>query len=400
MVPAFELLTAASLAACAVRFGCAWKALPGTPRKEAANGTEGGKDGTFLPPVSILKPLRGVDDRMLDNLSDFCRLDYPEYEIVFCIQGASDPALRVARKVQAMHPRRDISLVTADCREGLNPKVNNMIPGYAAAKHPFVMISDSNVAPGAGYLREAVSHFRDPEVGMVTHLVRGVGARTLGARLEGQHLNSFILPSVCFLDRVLSMPCVVGKSMLMRRSDLEALGGLRGVKDYLAEDYVLGKRFRKAGKKVVVSSVPVDTVSAYRTVREFLSRHARWNRMRLSIAGPAYFAELLTNPVGLSIPMVAAAGGDPSSLRIAALVAAAKAGMDLGLFLRLGDRSSARWAFLGPARDLAALGLWFFPFFSRSVEWRGRTLRVARGSRLVPTGEEHSLEPAEGRAAG
>lgn len=399
-VLAFELLAAASLAACAIRFGFAWNALRKKPPGEKEHGTENGPAGAVLPPVSILKPLKGVDDRLLDNLAGFCRLDYPEYEIVFCVQGSSDPALRVVRKVKEMHPGRDVSIVVSDCREGLNPKVNNMIRGYAAARHPFVMISDSNVAPDAGYLREAVSHFRDPGVGMVTHLVRGVGAKTPGARLENQHLNSFVLPSVCLLDRMFSIPCVVGKSMLMRRADLDALGGLRGVKDHLAEDYILGERFRRAGKKVVVSSVPVDTVNAYRTVREFLSRHARWNRMRLSIAGPAYFAELFANPVGLALPMVAAAGADPSALRIAGLIVAAKAAMDLGLFLALGDRSSARWAFLGPARDLLAFGLWFSAFVSRTVEWRGQTLRITRGSRLVPEGGERVLEPGAEGAAG
>ncbi len=390
MILALELLAAASLAACILQFGCVWRSLRRTRRE----GTEGGSD---LPPVSILKPLKGVDDRLLDNLSDFCRLDYPEYEIVFCVQGASDPALRVARKVKEMHPGREISIVAADCREGLNPKVNNMIPGYAAAKHPFVLVSDSNVAPAPGYLREAMSHFRDPEVGLVSHLVRGVGAKTLGARLESQHLNTFILPSVCFLDRMFSLPCVVGKSMLMRRTDLEAVGGFRGVKDYLAEDYILGERFRKAGKKVVVSSAPVDTVNVYRTVRQFLSRHARWNRMRFSIAGAAYIGELLANPVGISVLMIAAAGGNAEAVRVAGGIAAAKTAMDAALLLRLGDRASARWAVLGPLRDLMAFGLWFSAFFSREVEWRGRTLRITGDSRLVPVGETPALEPeAEG----
>jgi ceramide glucosyltransferase len=346
-----------------------------------------------LPPVSILKPLKGVDDRLLDNLERFCRLDYPEYEVIFCIQGASDPALRVARKVKEAHPDRRIAIVVAECREGLNPKVNNMLPGYAAAKYPFLLISDSNVAPSPGYLREAVSHFRDPEVGLVSHLVRGVGARTLGARLESQHLNTFILPSVCLLDGMFSRQCVVGKSMLMRRADLDALGGLAGVKDYLAEDYILGERFRKAGWKVVVSSSPVDTVNVYRTVRQFLSRHARWNRMRVSIAGPAYFMELVTNPVGLSFILFAAAGGGPEAARLCVALAAAKAAMDAALLFRLGGMREARWAFLGPLRDAMAFGLWFFAFFSRNVEWRGRTLRIARGSRLVPIGELPAMEP-------
>jgi len=386
MILVLEFLVAASLAACALQFGSAWKALgAGRQRK--------GEDDGEMPPVSILKPLKGVDDRLLDNLESFCRLDYPEYEIVFCLQGASDPALRVARKVKEAHPGREISIVVADCREGLNPKVNNMMPGYAAAKHPFVLISDSNVAPDPGYLREAVSHFRDPEVGLVSHLVRGVGARTLGARLESQHLNTFILPSVCLLDRMFSMPCVVGKSMLMRRSDLEALGGLDAVKDYLAEDYILGERFRRAGKKVVVSSSPVNTVNVYRTVRQFLSRHARWNRMRFSIAGPAYFSELFTNPVAWSLLTVVSTAGDGDVLAAAGVVVAAKASMDAALLARLGERREAWRAYLGPLRDLLAFGLWFSAFYSRNVEWRGRTLRITRGSRLVPVAETPAMEP-------
>ena len=393
MTAAFEILVSASLAAAALQFLCAWKAL-----RAGRRGRPGAEDD--LPPVSILKPLKGVDDRLLDNLSGFCRLDYPKYEILFCVQGASDPALRVARKVKEAHPCAEISIVVADCRDGLNPKVNNMVPGYAAAKYPFVLISGSNVAPDPGYLREAAAHFRDPDVGLVSHVVRGVGAKTLGARLESQHLNTFILPSVCLLDAVFAMPCVIGKSMLMRRADFDALGGFSRVKDCLAEDYILGERFRAAGKKVVVSSRPVDAVHVYRTVRQFLSRHARWNRMRLSIAGPGYFAELFTNPVGLSVPMMAAAGGSGDSLLLAGFVAAAKVAMDTATLRMLGEPGAARWAFLGPARDLAAFGLWFSAFFSRNVEWRGQTLRICKGSRLVPVGEAPGMEPETEAAAG
>jgi ceramide glucosyltransferase len=393
MISLMECLVSASLAASTLQFGCAWKAL----RENRRRGPRADAD---LPPVTILKPLKGVDDRLLDNLSAFCRLDYPRYEIIFCLQGTSDPALRVARKVKESHPQREISIVASNCRDGLNPKVSNMIPGYAAARYPFVLISDSNVSPDPGYLREAISHFRDPDVGLVSHLVRGVGARSLGARLESQHLNTFILPSVRLLDVMFSLPCVIGKSMLMRRSDFDAVGGFRSVKDYLAEDYMLGERFRKAGKKVVVSSSAVDTVDVYRTVRQFLSRHARWNRMRFSIAGPAYFAELLANPVGLAVPMVAAAAGTGESALLAGLVVGGKMAIDAAMLRVLGEPKSARWAVLGPLRDLMAFGLWFAPFLSRNVEWRGQTLRICRGSRLVPVGEAPPLEPETEAATG
>jgi ceramide glucosyltransferase len=115
--------------------------------------------------------------------------------------------------------------------------------------------------------------------------------------------------------------------------------------------------------------------------------------MRFSIAGAGYFAELFTNPVGLSLLMVAAAPGDAEAWTVAGGVAAAKMAMDFGMQRMLGDRSSPGWVLLGPLRDVLAGGLWFSAFFSQNVEWRGRTLRITRGSRLVPVGEAPGLEP-------
>ena len=125
-----EFLVAASLAACILQFCSAWRAL-GKGRRETGIADDAG-----LPGVSILKPLKGVDDRLLDNLEGFCRLDYPRYEIVFCVHGASDPALRVARRVKETHPDREIVIVVGDCQEGLNPKVNNMMPGVRRREVP------------------------------------------------------------------------------------------------------------------------------------------------------------------------------------------------------------------------------------------------------------------------
>ena len=380
MILILEFLVAASLSACLLQLYCAWRSVRQARRKNR------GED--FTPPVSILKPLKGIDDRLLDNLGSFCRLDYPKYEILFCLQSPNDPALRVVNKVREIFPDREISVVIGDYRSGMNPKVNNMIPGYEKTCYPFVLISDSNVSARAGYLREAVSHFRNPGVGLVSHLVKGVGGKSVGARLDNGHLNTFILGSICLLDRMFGITCVVGKSMLMRKRDLDALGGLHAVMDFLAEDYTLGRLFLKAGKRVVISGQAVDAVNVYRGVRQFLSRHARWNRMRLSIAGPAYLLEILTNPIFLLLPLLAWSGGGVESLCVAGFVAVCKPGLDAAMHALVGAPVRLREIALGPVRDLLAAGVWFSAFFSRKVEWRGRTLRISRGSRLVPVDAE------------
>jgi len=380
MVLFLEFLVAASLSFCILQLWCVWRSVREARRMRCRED--------ITPPVSILKPLKGVDDRLFDNLASFCLLDYPKYEIVFCLQSASDPALRVVNLVRERFPEREISVVIGDYRAGMNPKVNNMIPGYEKTRYPFVLISDSNASAGPGYLGEAIAHFRDPAVGLVNHLVRGVGGRSAGAKLDNGHLNTFILGSICLLDRMLGITCVVGKSMLMRKRDLDALGGLHAVKDFLAEDYTLGRMFRKAGKRVVISGHAVDAVNVYRGVRQFLSRHARWNRMRLSIAGPAYLLEILANPIFLLLPLLSCGGGSGESMCVAGFVAICKPAFDAAMHALVGAPVRLRDIALGPVRDLLAAGVWFSAFFSRKVEWRGRTLRISHGSRLVPMDAE------------
>ncbi len=380
MILFLEFLVAASLSTCFLQLYCTWRSVRDARRRSDRKN--------FSPPISILKPLKGVDDRLLDNLASFCRLDYPEYEIIFCLQSPSDPAMRVVNRIRELFPEKEISVVIGDFREGLNPKVNNLIPGYEEARYPFVLISDSNVSVGPGYLREAIAHFRDPAVGLVNHLVRGVGGRSSGSRLDNGHLNTFILGSICLLDRMFGMPCVVGKSMLMRKRDLDALGGLHAVKDFLAEDYTLGAMYKRVGRKVVISGQTVDAVNVYRGVRHFLSRHARWNRMRLSISGPAYLLEILTNPFFVLLPLVAGSGGSRESLVVAGFVTLCKPGLDAAMHAVVGAPVRIREIALGPVRDLMAAAVWFSAFFSRKVEWRGRILRISRGSRLVPADSE------------
>ena len=134
---------------------------PGQKPGEIASAYE-----TFsLPPVSILKPLRGLDDNLFDNLASFCMQDYPEYEILFSLQDHNDPAYKVAKKIQDRYPDKHIAIVVERCNVGLNPKVNNLIPSYQKARHPYILISDSNVMVGKDYLRSIMRHTRIPRSG-------------------------------------------------------------------------------------------------------------------------------------------------------------------------------------------------------------------------------------------
>lgn len=344
----------------------------------------------MCPPVSILKPLRGLDDNLFDNLSSFCTQDYPEYEVLFSLQDRNDPAYKVAKMVQDKHPCSNITIVVERCGAGLNPKVNNLIPAYRKSRHSFILISDSNVMVGRDYLAETVRHAQDPSVGLVSNLIRGVGGRSIGAVLENLHLNSFIIGSVSFLDRFLGMPCVIGKSMLMKKDDLRALGGLEAFKDILAEDFIIGREMQKAGKRVVLSNYLISNVNEYWDIKRFLNRHTRWGKLRWRIGGASYLSELLVNPVFVAVLPIVLCGPSRLTMGFAGLVGLVKVLSDSitgrhieaqGSDYPSDERSSFRY-FLVPLKDILIGILWFIPLVSATVVWRGNRYLIGEDSRL------------------
>ncbi|HYA86283.1 MAG TPA: ceramide glucosyltransferase [Nitrospirota bacterium] len=353
------------------------------------------REMNYSPPVSILKPLRGLDDNLFDNLASFCTQDYPEYEILFCLQDFNDPARKVAKKIQDKYPNRNISIIIEKCNAGLNPKINNLIPAYRKSRHPYVLISDSNVMVDKNYLREIMRHTENPEVGLVSNLIQGVGGRSIGALFENLHLNSFIIGSVSFLDRFLGMPCVIGKSMLMKKDDLEALGGLAAFKDFLAEDFIIGREMRRSGKRIILSSYLVSNVNEYWGVKRFLNRHTRWGKLRWKIGGVKYCSELLANPVFIASLPVLLKGPSRETLSCVALVGLVKILGD-ALIGRAIEASSRRTDvhkqspavyLLAPVKDILIGILWFVPLLSSTVVWRGNRYLIGRDSRLSPCPE-------------
>jgi len=205
--------------------------------------------GTFCPPISILKPLSGLDDGLFDNLMSFCQQEYPKFEILLSLPNSNDPAYRVAQKIKDKFPDREISLIVEEGNEGWNPKANNLLPAFRKARYPYLLISDRNVRVEKDYLGKTVQPMRDLEIGLVTNLIRGIGGRTMGSLFENLHLNSFVIGNVCLLQRYLNISCVIGKSMLMRKEDLEAIGGSRQSKMFWQRTTSLAKKSRNEGRE-------------------------------------------------------------------------------------------------------------------------------------------------------
>jgi ceramide glucosyltransferase len=177
-----------------------------------------------LPALSVLKPVCGHDDGLYENLTAIARQDYPDFEVLVGAADPSDPALEVACRVQRENPGVRMRVVVSDRSLGLNRKVANVAGLAARARHEWLLVSDSNVRPDPDHLRSMAGELRDARVGLVSSVLAGTGERTTGALLENAHLDSFIVSTVCMGDR-LGHPCVIGKSMLLRRADLARVGG-------------------------------------------------------------------------------------------------------------------------------------------------------------------------------
>ena len=337
------------------------------------------------PPVSILKPLRGVDPGLDENLRSVFRLIYPRFDVILGAQDPDDPALGVARRVAAEFPQVRATVVSGGPAVGRNPKVNNLANLARRARYPLYLISDSNIRVPADYLADLVSHRTQAGGGLVSSLIRGVGGAGLGGTLESLQLNGPAMGGLSALTRVLKVPCALGKSMLVHRDDLERIGGFEFLGQFLAEDQICAEELTRRGQPVIVSGHIIDNILGYRTFRDFTGRHLRWARLRRHVNWWGYLVEVLVNPVFVALVGLLALRTVAAAL-LAVLAVGFMSSIDASTERRLGIRRPA-WTY--PLLELALSAvrgvLWFVPLFSSTVVWRGNALTLGPRSRIERT---------------
>jgi ceramide glucosyltransferase len=361
----------AGLLVCLVSFALAASSL----RRHRRDGRGEDVPG-FSPPVSIVKPLSGLDDDLSRNLESFYRLDYPEYEVVFSFASESDPAYGVARRVSDAHPAIRTVFV-----------FDRLAAGVRRARYGHLLFSDGNVRVRPDFLTRAVSFFADRRVGLVSSLFSAYGAVTLGSRIESLHLNGFLQAGTAFLVRKVRRTCVVGKSILVSREALEAMGGFAPLENFLAEDFLLGERAEDAGYRVVLSGDEVETAEVHKSLASVWARHRRWAILRARLGGICYASELFASPAGWFGVAAAGALATPHPAEIVALAAflwAARSGVECALAADAGRPLPAADVALIPVRDLGVAALFWAGLIGRRTRWRGRTLEVGRGTLLMP----------------
>lgn len=341
-------------------------------------------DGGFLPPISVLKPVTGMDGNLRENILSFMNQDYPEFELVIGVQSSDDPAIQLVEQLKEEYPSKKIHLVISNYTLGFNPKVNNLYGMMPFANYDYMVISDSNVIVDKNYLRTNIRYFENKQVGIVSNLIKGVGGESVGALFENLHLNSFVIGNVSFLD-FLRMKIVVGKSIFFRRSQFEQLGGLWEIRNYLAEDQLMGKLYEQNGYKVVIAPHLVSTTNHSWNMKRFINRHIRWAQLRWNLNKTGYILELFANFSLWSLVYAVASGWfSYEPLMIAALCWAAKITGDALLNSLLKTGLGFRHCLAAPFKDLLVGFLWIVPLVNSRTNWRGNPMKIARKTLLLP----------------
>ena len=346
----------------------------------------GSRRAPFTPPIAILKPVCGLDRSTYENFASFCRQDYPEYQILFGADDESDPGIAVARQIARDFPDVDIRIVIKGGSRAANPKVGTLVALARAARHPFLLVSDSDIRVGPTHLGALAEPMVDPRVGVVTCLYRSAAVGLAGT-LDALGLSTDFQPSVLVAQRIEGISFGMGSGTLVRRSALEAAGGFGAIADSLADDYLLGNLPVRAGYRAVLVPHVVEHELSTSTLRGIVDHQMRWNRGIRAVRPGGYAGLLFTQAVPATVLLLLLTGGSPAAWAACAVTLACRLGMAWFVAVRcLGDRAAGRWLWLVPLRDLLSYALWLAAFFGKSVVWRGNRYRLEAGGRLAPEG--------------
>jgi len=369
----------------AVVFGClyavaaAWAARWFVRRPTAATPKA-------WPDVSILKPLSGIEAQLSENIETYLNQDYEgRVQIVFGVQDPDDSAIPVVKLLMQRYPRLDLQLVVNAATHGSNRKVSNLINMGQAARHPLIVMADSDVAVGPSYLRMLAAALAQPDVGVATCLYRGSSNGGFWSRLSTMAVHDHFLPgAILGLALGMARPCL-GATIALSRETLSRIGGFEAVTNQLADDYAIGYGVLQAGLRIVVPTMLVTHSFEEKSLREVVLHELRWGRTIFAVDRLGYIGSGITHVLPWSLIAAALRGFD--AWGVAAVLTALACRLFLKFwFARKFELPKANYS-LTFVRDLLSFGVFFACFWSTRANWRGKNFIVRRdGTMAVAVG--------------
>lgn len=340
----------------------------------------------FTPPVSNLKPIRGIDPDAYENFASFCRQDYPEYEIVFCVGGTEDPVLPVIEKLQLDFPQRSIRVLYGSGRTAANDKVAKLARLSSEAKYEHLVISDSDVRVGPDYLRKIVAPLAAPSIGAVTCLYVSTHDGNVVEQLQSIGMMSDFYAGLLVARKLDGVKFALGPTIATTRTRLAEFGGYQKIENQPADDLLVGRLISERGYEIQLSPYTVETVADYASLSDLMQKRMRWLVVMRHMRPWGHLGLLFTNP----LPWVVLNLAVHPSLWTAVAFVAPYITLRLALTAMIGawglDRPDIwRKLFLVPVWDAAAFCMWLASFARNTVKWRGGEYLIRDGM-LVPAG--------------
>ncbi len=339
-----------------------------------------------LPPVSVLKPVRGVDANAYENFASFCQQNYSEYEILFAVADASDPVLPLIAKLQIEFPYRTIRLISDIPQLGPNRKLNNLAALSRAAAHEILVISDSDVRVDPLYLRRVAAKFSNSNVGAVTAFFRSSVESSLGAILEALVLPTETVPNALVARKIEGkVQFAFGWTMATTKTHLKSIGGFEDMVQVHSDDFELGNRIAARGLGIELLPAPVEMVFPKESIATYLRHELRWAIGLRSVRPAGYWGLLFTFGLPWTILAMFFAPTAGCAIAYAAVYLSLRlTQVWLAGAWGLGDSVTRRYWWLAPFRDAINFCVWLAGFFTNQIEWRGIKYRVKKGNKLVP----------------
>lgn len=351
-----------------------------------------------LPPVTIFKPVHGMEERLAENLESFFEQDYPEYEVIVGARSNDDPGIQLARAIAERHPKVKSRIVISGPPQWPNAKVFTLDKMIPLSRNDFFIISDSDVRVERDFLRNVIPPLFDRRVGLVSCLYRGDPAADFWSSLEALGMSVEMPSGVVVADMLEGIRFALGPAVALRRDALDAIGGIASTRDFYSDDYVLGNRIWGAGYKVIFSHHFIHHVLTPRSILRTLGDQLRWMKSTRHSRPWGHVGSGLTFaiPFGLLAFLSAAALGH-ATLGLVLLAAAVLNRVLQSVIVGWGllkDPRALRLCWLYPLRDLQGFLVWAASFTSHRFYWRGETYCFTEDGRIIAQDRNRELPVA------
>jgi ceramide glucosyltransferase len=350
-----------------------WRAAGFVQRRSAG--------ASFLPPLTVLKPVCGAEPELSRCLRSFCVQSYPEYQVIFGVRDAGDPAIKVIKRLIAEFPERDLMLLVDGRIHGSNLKVSNLVNMYRAAKHDAIVVSDSDVIVDRDCLTKLVAPLEDGSVGAVTSLYKAAPLPGLASGLGALYINDWFLASAIVDAGMRDVAYCFGPLTAIRRAALYAAGGFDRLAFHLADDFLLGRRIVTSGYRVLLSDCIVDVVVA-ETLRSLFSHELRWARTVKTLKPLEHALSLVTHPL-LPLLLLVAASPTLWAANLIALTLVLRVALHVVMARRFSPETALR-PWLVPIRECLCFAVWAASFLGNGIRWREQRFAIGRDGTLVP----------------